>query len=65
MNALRHPGTARTHFSVAPFLGAVLAVLMGDAVTLLLLRRWDQHHIFMTAQRARLSAMARSTNVFN
>ncbi|CNH07394.1 DMT family transporter [Yersinia pekkanenii] len=33
---LRHLGTARTgaYFSIAPFLGAVLAVAMGDAVTL-------------------------------
>ena len=33
--ALRHLGTARTgaYFSVAPFLGTVLAVLLGDAVT--------------------------------
>jgi len=33
--ALRHLGTARTgaYFSVAPFLGAALAVLLGDAVT--------------------------------
>ena len=33
---LRHLGTARTgaYFSIAPFLGAVLAVLMGDPVTL-------------------------------
>lgn len=33
---LRHLGTARTgaYFSIAPFLGAVLAVIMGDAVTL-------------------------------
>ncbi|WP_145538323.1 DMT family transporter [Yersinia kristensenii] len=33
---LRHLGTARTgaYFSVAPFLGAALAVAMGDAVTL-------------------------------
>ncbi len=33
--ALRHLGTARTgaYFSVAPFLGAVLALLLGDAVT--------------------------------
>ncbi len=33
--ALRHLGTARTgaYFSVAPFLGAVLAFLLGDAVT--------------------------------
>jgi drug/metabolite transporter (DMT)-like permease len=33
---LRHLGTARTsaYFSVAPFFGAVLAVLMGDPVTL-------------------------------
>jgi drug/metabolite transporter (DMT)-like permease len=36
---LRHLGTARTgaYFSVAPFFGAILAVLMGDAVTLPLL----------------------------
>lgn len=34
--ALRHLGAARTgaYFSVAPFLGAVLAVMMGDAITL-------------------------------
>lgn len=34
--SLRHLGTARTgaYFSVAPFFGAVLAVLMGEAVTL-------------------------------
>ncbi|WP_145535666.1 DMT family transporter [Yersinia thracica] len=33
---LRHLGTARTgaYFSIAPFLGAALAVVMGDAVTL-------------------------------
>ncbi|AHM73763.1 DMT family transporter [Yersinia hibernica] len=33
---LRHLGTARTgaYFSIAPFLGAALAVAMGDAVTL-------------------------------
>ncbi|PHZ27154.1 EamA family transporter [Yersinia bercovieri] len=33
---LRHLGTARTgaYFSIAPFLGAVLAVIMGDTVTL-------------------------------
>lgn len=33
---LRHLGTARTgaYFSVAPFFGAVLAILMGEAVTL-------------------------------
>ena len=33
--ALRHLGTARTgaYFSVAPFLGAVLAVMLGDAIT--------------------------------
>lgn len=33
---LRHLGTARTgaYFSIAPFLGAILAVAMGDAVTL-------------------------------
>ncbi len=33
---LRHLGTARTgaYFSVAPFFGAILAVLMGDAVTI-------------------------------
>lgn len=39
VTALRHLGTARTgaYFSVAPFFGAVLAVLMGDAVTLPLL----------------------------
>jgi hypothetical protein len=32
---LRHLGTARTgaYFSVAPFFGAVLAVLMGEALT--------------------------------
>ena len=37
--ALRHLGTARTgaYFSVAPFLGAVLALLLGDPVTLQLL----------------------------
>jgi drug/metabolite transporter (DMT)-like permease len=37
--ALRHLGTARTgaYFSVAPFLGAVLALLLGDAVTYKLL----------------------------
>jgi drug/metabolite transporter (DMT)-like permease len=37
--ALRHLGTARTgaYFSVAPFLGAVLAVMLGDAITLRLL----------------------------
>ncbi|AJP48597.1 membrane protein [Rugosibacter aromaticivorans] len=37
--ALRHLGTARTgaYFSVAPFFGAVLAVLMGEAVTMPLL----------------------------
>lgn len=36
---LRHLGTARTgaYFSVAPFLGTLLAVLMGDPVTLPLL----------------------------
>lgn len=36
---LRHLGTARTgaYFSVAPFFGALLAVLMGEAVTPLLL----------------------------
>lgn len=36
---LRHLGTARTgaYFSVAPFLGAILAVAMGDPVTLPLL----------------------------
>lgn len=34
--SLRHLGTARTgaYFSVAPFVGALLAVLMGEAVTL-------------------------------
>jgi drug/metabolite transporter (DMT)-like permease len=34
--ALRHLGTARTgaYFSVAPFLGALLAVLMGEPITL-------------------------------
>lgn len=39
VTALRHLGAARTgaYFSVAPFFGAVLAVLMGDAVTLPLL----------------------------
>ena len=33
--ALRHLGTARTgaYFSVAPFLGALLAVMLGDAIT--------------------------------
>jgi drug/metabolite transporter (DMT)-like permease len=33
--ALRHLGTARTsaYFSVTPFLGAVLAVMLGDAIT--------------------------------
>ncbi|WP_145533140.1 DMT family transporter [Yersinia alsatica] len=33
---LRHLGTARTgaYFSIAPFLGAILAVAMGDAVTM-------------------------------
>lgn len=33
---LRHLGTARTgaYFSIAPFLGAVLAVILGDTVTL-------------------------------
>ncbi|CNB55108.1 cobalt-nickel resistance (export) protein [Yersinia intermedia] len=33
---LRHLGTARTgaYFSIAPFLGAVLAVIMGDTVTM-------------------------------
>ncbi|CFR02378.1 MULTISPECIES: DMT family transporter [Yersinia] len=33
---LRHLGTARTgaYFSIAPFLGAVLAVMMGDTVTI-------------------------------
>ncbi|WP_145560184.1 DMT family transporter [Yersinia bercovieri] len=33
---LRHLGTARTgaYFSIAPFLGAVLAIIMGDTVTL-------------------------------
>lgn len=33
--ALRHLGTARTgaYFSVAPFLGALLAVVLGDAIT--------------------------------
>jgi drug/metabolite transporter (DMT)-like permease len=37
--ALRHLGTARTgaYFSVAPFFGAILAVLMGEAVTMPLL----------------------------
>lgn len=37
--ALRHLGTARTgaYFSIAPFLGAVLALLLGDAATLRLL----------------------------
>lgn len=37
--ALRHLGTARTgaYFSVAPFLGAVIAVLMGEPVTMSLL----------------------------
>jgi len=37
--ALRHLGTARTgaYFSVAPFFGALLAVLLGDAITLPLL----------------------------
>jgi len=37
--ALRHLGTARTgaYFSVAPFFGALLAVVLGDAVTLPLL----------------------------
>ncbi|MBH2008666.1 MAG: DMT family transporter [Xanthomonadaceae bacterium] len=37
--ALRHLGTARTgaYFSVAPFFGAVLAVLMGEAITMPLL----------------------------
>lgn len=36
---LRHLGTARTgaYFSIAPFFGALLAVLMGEAVTLPLL----------------------------
>lgn len=36
---LRHLGTARTgaYFSVAPFFGAILAVLMGESVTLPLL----------------------------
>lgn len=36
---LRHLGTARTgaYFSVAPFFGALLAVLMGEAVTMTLL----------------------------
>ncbi len=36
---LRHLGTARTgaYFSVAPFFGALLAVLMGDAITMPLL----------------------------
>lgn len=36
---LRHLGTARTgaYFSVAPFFGAVMALLLGDAVTLPLL----------------------------
>lgn len=33
---LRHLGTARTgtYFSVAPFIGAVLAVMMGESVTI-------------------------------
>ncbi len=37
--ALRHLGTARTgaYFSVAPFFGAMLALAMGDAITLPLL----------------------------
>jgi drug/metabolite transporter (DMT)-like permease len=37
--ALRHLGTARTgaYFSVAPFLGAALALLLGDTLTLKLL----------------------------
>lgn len=37
--ALRHLGTARTgaYFSVAPFFGALLALLMGDSVTMPLL----------------------------
>lgn len=37
--ALRHLGTARTgaYFSVAPFFGALLAVLLGDSVTVPLL----------------------------
>jgi drug/metabolite transporter (DMT)-like permease len=37
--ALRHLGTARTgaYFSVAPFFGAVLALLMGEALTIPLL----------------------------
>lgn len=37
--ALRHLGTARTgaYFSIAPFFGAVLAIAMGEAVTLPLL----------------------------
>jgi drug/metabolite transporter (DMT)-like permease len=37
--ALRHLGTARTgaYFSVAPFFGAVLAVALGDAITVPLL----------------------------
>jgi drug/metabolite transporter (DMT)-like permease len=36
---LRHLGTARTgaYFSIAPFVGALLAVAMGDAVTVALL----------------------------
>jgi drug/metabolite transporter (DMT)-like permease len=39
VNGLRHLGTARTsaYFSVAPFLGALLAVGMGEPVTLPLL----------------------------
>ena len=33
---LRHLGTARTgaYFSVAPFFGAILAIILGDAITL-------------------------------
>jgi len=36
VTSLRHLGTARTgaYFSIAPFFGALLAVLMGDEVTL-------------------------------
>lgn len=39
VTSLRHLGTARTgaYFSVAPFFGALLSVLMGDVVTLSLL----------------------------
>jgi drug/metabolite transporter (DMT)-like permease len=39
VTALRHLGTARTgaYFSVAPFFGAVLAVMMGEPVTIPLL----------------------------